>query len=204
MKCLGAAVAGSLVVLCSLSSARAGIIAGSISETIVESRSGGQNVAWYTQAGTWANSTSKSTASGVTAGIGSTFSSNTFTGRSFTVAPDFGAGGLFEVFVTMAANMSTADQPISVVHSGGTANFNADLTSGTANAWKSLGVWTFGPGFSGSVTIATSGLGGNPLRGDAVLFAQFPNIPEPSTIFLAALGLVSAFVAGRGRNASHR
>ncbi len=178
----------------------AGVISGSINEIIVESRSGGQNFAAYSQAGTWADSSSKSTAPGVTAGIGSTFSSNSFTGRSFTVAPDFGAGGEFEVFVTMAANMTTADQPITVVHAGGTDNFNADLTSGVANAWKSLGTWTFGPGTSGSVTIATTDLGGNPLRGDAILFAQYA-VPEPSTILLAVFGLANVLFVGRRRNA---
>ncbi len=178
--------------------AMASIIPGSVSETLVESRSGGQNFAWYSQVGTFSNSTSKSTAAGVTAGIGSTFSSNAFTGRSFTAAPDFGAGGTFEVFVTAAANMNV-DQLLTVVSSSGTDNINVDLSSGVTNAWKSLGTWTFGPGFSGSVTIATNGAGGNVVRGDGILFAQLPNVPEPSTILLAAFGMTNVLLVGRRR-----
>jgi MYXO-CTERM domain-containing protein len=183
---------------CGASSWAGHIISGSVNEIIVESRSGGQNFASYSEAGTWADSSSKSTAPGVTGGIGSRFSSNAFTGRSFTAAPDFGSGGLFEIFVTAAANMNV-DQPITVVHSGGTDNFNADLSSGVTNAWKSIGTWTFGPGFGGSFTLASNGAGGSVIRGDAVLFAQL--IPEPGTFVLAAAGVFGLALGRRRRSA---
>ncbi len=176
------AVALLLAVATHGSLASAGIIPGSVSEIIVESRNG-QNNAWYSQAGAWADSGSKSSADGLT-GTASTFSSNAFDDRSFTAAPDFGAGGLFEVYVTAAANFN-ANQPVSVVHAGGTANFDADLSSGVTNAWKLLGTWNFAPGFGGSVTISSNGAGGNVIRGDGFLFAQV--VPEPASLALVGL-----------------
>lgn len=157
------------------------IVAQAQATIVVESRDG-QNNAWLTTAGTWANSGSKSTAPGLT-GTASLYSSNAYTGRSFTVAPDFGSGGLYEVFVTAAADMGA--QPVTVVHTGGTDNFVADLTTGVANAWKSIGQWTFNPGFGDSVTIASHGAGGAVLRADAV---KFEYIPEPASLLLLALG----------------
>jgi uncharacterized lipoprotein YddW (UPF0748 family) len=51
-----------------------GPVAPSFPEFIIETRSGGQNVGKYSEiSGDWQNSTSKSTAAGVTAGIGSRF-----------------------------------------------------------------------------------------------------------------------------------
>lgn len=150
---------------------------------IVESRSGGQNYGWFSQAGTWANSSSKSTAEGVTAGIGSTYSSNAYVDRWFMAAPDFPEAGPYEVLITAAGDMNV--QTVTVEYAGGTDTFDADLTSGVANAWKSLGTWTFDSGLGGSVKVATTGAGGAMVRGDALKFVY---IPEPATLALLGLG----------------
>src|SRR5689334_10938546 len=66
---------------------------------IVETRTGGQNLSWYAEAGgNWANSTLKSAAAGVTAGIGSRFA--TTDGAAFTVPPVLEDGAVYAVDIT--------------------------------------------------------------------------------------------------------
>src|SRR5690348_6469666 len=77
--------------------ASAAIIPGSLSETMVESRTGGLNFADYAELTVfpdgWSNSASKSTAAGVTAGIGSRFNgTNSFAG-AFEVSPTLPTAG---------------------------------------------------------------------------------------------------------------
>jgi len=154
------------------------LVMGSIAQAAtiyVESRSGGQNFASYSQAGTWSTSTSKSTAAGVTPGIGSTFSSNAFTDRSFTAAPSLPLAGTYQVALTAAGNMN-ANQPVAITHASGTANITPDLSTGVANAWKVLGSWDFNSGAGTSLKLSSSGVGTAVIRGDAVRFTLIPAV----------------------------
>src|SRR5690349_19821701 len=83
---------------------------------IVESRAGGQNVAAYSEDGIgfpngWQSSTAKSTAPGVTAGIGSRFNTNAAIGGSatwFAVSPTLALmGGIYRVDVTTTSASGT-------------------------------------------------------------------------------------------------
>src|SRR5688572_7604812 len=66
---------------------------------VVETRAGGQNLSAYAEAGgNWAISTLKSSAAGVTPGIGSRFS--TSDASAFTVSPVLEDGAIYAVDIT--------------------------------------------------------------------------------------------------------
>ncbi|HPD30878.1 MAG TPA: immunoglobulin domain-containing protein [Phycisphaerae bacterium] len=124
---------------------------------MVESRSGGQNYAKYSETGGWANSGGKSTAAGVTAGIGSRYGSTyrSVAGEKHAIfGADLPAAGTYEVSVTWGANANRRTPILHrIVHAGGTTDVNVDQAA-TANTWVSLGVYTFGAGSDvGSVDV---------------------------------------------------
>jgi len=155
---------------------------------IVESRSGGQNYGLYSEVGSWSNSSGKSTAPGVTPGIGSRYSSTLYSGRYANFA--FKAGeptGLYEVFVTWGANANRrAGIEHKVYHTGGTTSIYVDQ-SATANTWVSLGQFTLDT--SSKVQIHTyTGVSGSGYA-DAVKFVY---IPEPATLAVLGLGAIAS------------
>ncbi|HSU57000.1 MAG TPA: autotransporter-associated beta strand repeat-containing protein, partial [Candidatus Dormibacteraeota bacterium] len=122
---------------------------------IVESRSGGLNFASYSDsvAGgdrTWGASTVKSTAQGVTAGVGSRFApfSGTTGIPSFTVIPPLTPGTTYivEVTHTTAGNNCSPDIIVSVAQSGctglPTATDAFQAAKGNGTAWYPVGYVT--------------------------------------------------------------
>ncbi len=120
---------------------------------IVESRSGGQNFAKYSETGVWGNSGGKSTAAGTTAGIGSRYGSTyrSVAGEKHALFDaDLPVTGPYEIFVTWSAS-SNRRTPIlhRITHAGGTTDVNVDQTA-TANVWLSLGTFTCNAGTNSS------------------------------------------------------
>ncbi|MGQ9652132.1 MAG: immunoglobulin domain-containing protein [Phycisphaerae bacterium] len=125
---------------------------------MVESRSGGQNYAKYSETGGWANSSGKSTAAGVTAGIGSRYGSTyrSVAGEKHAVfSADLPVAGTYEVSVTWGANANRRTPILHrIAHAGGTTDVNVDQAA-TANTWVSLGMYTFAAGSDvGSVDVS--------------------------------------------------
>ncbi len=113
---------------------------------IVESRTGGQNFAKYSETGVWADVTGKSSAAGTTGGIGSRYGSTYYSAAGEKHAlfkANLPATGMYEVFATWAAS-GNRRSPIrhQVTHADGTAGVNVDQTA-TANEWVSLGTFRF-------------------------------------------------------------
>jgi hypothetical protein len=157
---------------------------------IVESRSGGQNYANYSEVGTWADSTAKSTAPGVTAGIGSRVAYISTAGRdarsSFTPL----VTGTYEVAATWPSSTNTPQSCHYIVaHAGGAVDVYLDQNNNTnpggSTRWNSLGQYTFNAGTAYLVTLTTTGStqgsGGTALRSDAIRW-EFRSGVEPPTI----------------------
>lgn len=201
--------AAAVAISCLTSVANAGhIIAGSLSETIVESRTGGLNFADYAEHGggfpdSWSNSTAKSTAPGVTAGIGSRFNSTAGFGGWFEVSPTLPtAGGTYEVYVTVTSASGAITATTDVATTGGTGlptSTTAFSTAESANTWGLVGTLTLDPGTDTPIVRFTENQHSNRLYADAVLFAEMQVIPEPSTIALTCLALVGVACAARRR-----
>ncbi len=127
---------------------------------IVESRSGGQNYANYSETGTgWGNSTAKSNLWGTTAGIGTRY--NYMTGTKTAVYRYTPAiGGTYKVFVTWPTS-SNATQNLDhiVTHAGGSTTVVFDTRSDTnpcgRNNWNLLGQFTLNAGTQYTVTQTT-------------------------------------------------
>jgi hypothetical protein len=151
----------------------------------VESRSGGQNHGAFSTLGTWADSTSKSTAEGTTPGIGSVYSSSTYDGRTATYSftPDY--TGTYDVSVTWVHSTNACPSAEHIVgHAGGSTTVYMDQLSG-GNAWNSLGEYQLNAGTLYTVVQRTDGsTGGGVLRADAVRW-QLASVPvEPPVITL--------------------
>lgn len=126
----------------------------------IESRSGGQNHAWYGwEVGGFFNSTASTTASGTTPGIGMRWGSTWFDEvglRQASWRPDFPESGLYHVAVAWPDGASSRRDPVGyyVNHSGGQdlvmINQDAD-----GDVWYPLGIFHFNAGQStnGQVTI---------------------------------------------------
>ena len=121
----------------------------SVDDIIIESRSGGQNYAWYSESGSLGDSTSKSAAAGVTAGIGSRYGSTYISVANekhayFTA--DIAQAGTYEVFATWGAGANRRN-PIrhAVTHLNGTTNVDVDQ-SASSDTWVSLGTYQFAAG----------------------------------------------------------
>lgn len=145
---------------------------------IVESRSGGQNYARYSETGAWSNSTAKSTASGCTSGIGSRYCSIGTTAKTavFSFTPT--AGGTYNVYTTNCLTTNSGNPLIhKITHAGGTATVgvcqNSTCGTNACNKWLLLGTYTLNGGATYTVTLdGSTGAGslpsGNAGRSDAI------------------------------------
>jgi hypothetical protein len=144
---------------------------------IVESRSGGQNFASYSDS-KMDDSSLKSTAPGTTPGIGSREGRLRRTGPTRSATFSFVADktGTYEVFATWTdstQNHSVVEHLIT--HSGGTASVLVDQTSGQ-NVWNSLGQFDLVIGNTYTVEITNRNYATSPgsqevFRADAVLWS---------------------------------
>lgn len=125
---------------------------------IVESRSGGQNYAWYSDSG-FADSGTNCTATGCTGNIGMRYGStyrSVAGAKTSTTAPNFPGAGEYKVYVAWGAG-SNRRNPITykVNHAAGQSEFQIDQ-SAVSNVWIQLGTepFYFNSGYSGSVVIS--------------------------------------------------
>jgi PEP-CTERM motif len=198
------------------------IIAHSISETMVESRSGGQNFAAYSDSGagfpnSWANSSAKSTAPGTTqtncpgaSCVGSRFNSDAGIGGAatwFQVNPTLPtAGGLYEVYVTVTHQSGDMAVTSGITQTGGsglpatTNAFSVDAVNQPGNLWNLVGTLQLDAGLNNpTIRFDEQALGaGDRFYADAVLFAEL--VPEPASFALIGLGLTGLFAMGRRRS----
>jgi len=193
------------------STASAAIITGSASETIVESRTGGKNFAAYSDTAatvtnnSWTNSTAKSTAPGLTAGIGSRFNSNAFINNAayFQVAPTLPtAGGIYDVYVSTTngsgANVITAG--ITVTGGTGLPATTTAFSTASQNTWLLVGQLDLDPGVTVPTIRFNEVANSNRFYADGVLFAEVA-VPEPATLALAGMGLIGICSVARRKNA---
>jgi len=146
---------------------------------IVESRSGGQHYANYSETGTWGNNNSyKSSAPGCTAGIGHrwcTLNSESKTAVfRFTPTQD----GTYEIFTTNCTTSNSGNPLIhQVEHEFGTANVgvcqNTTCSPNAVNVWYSLGEYVLYADTEYTVTLngdtdVGSGPANNAGRSDAI------------------------------------
>jgi len=156
---------------------------------IVESRSGGQNYANYSETGTWSDGSSQSTAPGCTSGIGHrwcTLDGNAKT-AVFRFTPD--KDGTYEIFTTNCTTWNSGNPMIHhVTHADGTTDVgvcqNADCDPTAANLWYSLGQYVLHAGIEYTVTLdgdtdSGSGPSGNAGRSDAVKWQWLSSITGP-------------------------
>jgi hypothetical protein len=169
---------------------------------IVESRTGGKNFADYVEAtpgypNAWSNSTAKSTAAGVTAGIGSRFNS-TGTGLPagnggaavyFEVSPTLPANplGSWEVYVTQTSLSTTTSATSTITLTGATglpATTDVFGLAASKDAWALVG--TLVKSDAGDVIIRfDETYHNNRFYADAVKLVP---TPEPATLALLAAG----------------
>lgn len=168
---------------------------------IIESRPGGLNYAMYSETPSttdvhWADNPNKSTALGLTPGVGSRSVSTFLEGvgeQHAIFAPNLPDTGLYEVFVTWGP-ISSRRNPIlyEVTHAGGVTQVDIDQ-SADPNEWVSLGTFVFTSGVGGMVDMSNLHVNtfGNMLA-DAVKWEllEVINVPEP-----ASLPLLSTLLA---------
>jgi hypothetical protein len=188
-------------------SINAAIISGSLSETIVESRSGGLNFAAYSEGtpgfpNSWSNSSAKSTAPGLTAGIGSRFNSNSGIGGAdvwFQVAPTLPtAGGTYDLYVTVTGASGALSVTSTITATGG-AGLPTTTTgfSTPGNEWHKVGTLTLNSGVNNPTVRFDETANNNRFYADAVLFAEMPAVPEPTAASLAAIAVCGLAIARR-------
>jgi hypothetical protein len=125
---------------------------------IVESRSGGQNYAQYSEVGSWGNSSAKSTAAGCTSGIGSRYCVIGASDRRaiFRFTPT--VSGSYSVYTTNGTTDNSGNPLIhKITHAGGTATVgvcqNTSCGTNAVNKWLLLGTWTLNAGTQYTVTL---------------------------------------------------
>lgn len=130
----------------------ANFVAG-VPDIIIESEVGGQNSDWYFENG-MAHSSAKSTAAGITAGIGSRYGSTgaDIETRYASYEPAIAVDGFYQVFATWGTSSSGGSN---VLHSVGyldgeyTKSFSQYSGAGLQNKWNSIGTFPFAIGESG-------------------------------------------------------
>jgi len=179
-----------LLALCVLSLASA--------DVYVESRSGGKNYDSYSETGTFADSSAKSSATGTTGGIGCRYASTYFSGRIARFGfPATAEAGAYRVHITHPSSGSNkAECQASVGHDGGVDDvaYNQLIN---ANIWTELGIYEFTPGTSYVDLSFVGTLESGTLRSDAVWFegpmsiTPTPtNTPEPLPTMTPGIGTI--------------
>lgn len=154
-------------------------LSASAQTVLVETRAGGQNLSFYAEAGgNWANSTLKSSAAGVTPGIGSRFA--TTDGAAFTVSPVLEDGAIYAVDITHG---NTANIPndlnvsVGVTGASGLPATTTVFSLSGFNTWERIGFLTNDPGVTTPVITFTKLAGatgtGQRLYADGVRFTKF-------------------------------
>ena len=144
---------------------------------VVETRAGGQNLTSYTEGlGNWQNSTLKSSAAGVTPGIGSRWS--TAEGAIFNVAPPLEDGAIYAVDITQGSATSialTMDVGITVVGGTGLPATTPVFGQNTgANTWEHIGFLTNDVGVTTpTITFTRMQSSGGRYYADAIRFTKF-------------------------------
>lgn len=155
---------------------------------IVESRSGGQNYAWYSDDPGFTDSLANNNADGTTAGIGTRWTSSFFSHASVGLRtaqwrPNFSEAGTYHVSVSWPEAGSNRRDPVGyyVDHVGGRETVLLDQTS-PGDTWYTLGVFDFDEGQSddGRVIITNeyTDQSGNMWAGAA----RFILLEDPTTV----------------------
>lgn len=101
------------------------------------------------------------------------------TGKTFKFTPNLPAAGSYEVFARWTSESNRASNARYIVaHAGGTTNVDRNQTTHNG-MWRSLGVFNFNAGTSGSVTLGNTGANGVVVA-DAVSFVPQASQPPPS------------------------
>lgn len=154
----------------------------------VESRTGGQNLDSYSETGTFANSTAKSTASGVTALIGCRYSETGIAlGRiAHFKLPASASSQWYSVYITTPVSSSNSTNgQTSVHHNSGTATASLNLRS-AENIWVKLGDFELTAGVSSVDLTFTLVETGKRISADSVKFTTLdidtptPTVPLPT------------------------
>ncbi|MBN1492454.1 MAG: hypothetical protein JXA69_21255 [Phycisphaerae bacterium] len=160
---------------------------------IVEADTGGLNESCYSETGTWSRSSSHSTASGLTAEIGSRYTITAGNTATFRLNADFTGDGFgastmdCEVFVTWfeTANLSWPTK-FTVTSNDPVATFYLNQNLVGHDVWYSLGTFTFSQNQDYYVTIeSVMDTSFVDARADAAMWVP---IPEPVSIAFAAIG----------------
>jgi hypothetical protein len=183
---------------------------------IVESRSGGQNFARYLEdtvgfPNAWQSSAAKSTAPGVTSGIGSRFNTSTAIGGSLTWFQVFPlldvAGGPYRLEVTttsLSGMLAGIVSTVTVANGTLTGNdidtsrpgFQTGAFSSPHDTWNLVGTLMLSPGSNQPTVRFDETANTNRFYADAV---RFTLIPEP-----ACLGLLPLLTPIALRRRPHR
>ena len=151
---------------------------------IIESRSGGQNHAWYREEGPWADISATSGAAGVTVGLGSRYGSTVRSVAGLKAAvfePVIASSGRYRVYATWPAHAS-ARNPIlyQVAHADGVTEIDVDQTQ-NPNTWFDLGEYRFAAGGAASVRLSNEHIDeSGSMFASAVRFVQVGASPEYS------------------------
>jgi len=125
----------------------------SVADIIIESEVGGLHHEWYTEVGL-AHSTAKSSAPGVTPGIGSRYGSITeTTNKEASYLPAIPISGWYQVSVTWGTSSSGGTSiKHTVTHRDGqyTVTYNQSSSGNLQNKWNVIGTFPFAAGASGA------------------------------------------------------
>lgn len=174
---------------------------------IIESRSGGLNFSKYEEIGTFGNTSAKSTAAGLTSGIGGRYGSANIGAAGLKRALfkyNVPIAGVYEAFVTSGSQSSRNTNVKTVItHALGSTVTSFDEVANT-NVWKSLGQFNLNVG-TNTATVELNNENGNAaganMNVDSVkyVFVSYLPVPAPpvvadQTISLGASATLSASV----------
>lgn len=123
----------------------------SVADIIIESRSGGLNLNWYSDAGLL-DSSAKSSAAGCTPLIGSRYGTLDITSREAHYMPAIPVSGEYQVWVTWGSSSSGGTNiKHTVTHRDGqyTKTYNQSSGGNLYNKWNSIGTFPFLAGGTG-------------------------------------------------------
>ncbi len=148
---------------------------------IIEARSGGQNLSWYSEQGGFADSSATSAAPGCTSGIGSRYGSTYRSAAGLKIAsfaPVFSSSSQWLVSVSWGSGANRRSPVLyRVIHAGGTAEIDIDQTQ-APGVWYDLGTFTFDAGNAGRVEMSNEHIDvSGSMYASAVRFVQAASCP---------------------------